>query len=176
VNHREAFSSLTSKFTSGNKIPVERATILRDEWEALKRIAYCPLLSVDAVCMYRGSIVLIERKNPPLGLALPGGMVDVGERVETAVIRELKEETNLWGNIVSFIGVYSDPKRDFRDHIITLAYVVEAEPSSEPKAMDDAKSIALLEPNDALAQELIADHRKILEDAMARVFRRGIYG
>ena len=99
----EALKNMNSKFTSGNNVPVERATIVRDEWEALRRIHYCPLLTVDIVCMHRGAIVLINRKNPPLGLALPGGFVDIGEYVEKAVVREMKEETNLWCQIRGFI-------------------------------------------------------------------------
>lgn len=136
----------------------------------------CPDLSVDIVCRYRGDIILIERKNKPLGLALPGGMVDIGETVEAAVLRELKEETNMHGKILGFVGVYSDPKRDKRAHIITLAYAVEANDVCTPKAMDDAKAIHVVSVGQALNLHLITDHHQILEDAVNYVFERRIYG
>jgi len=132
----------------------------------------CPYLSVDMVCMWRGSIILIERKNPPLGLALPGGMVDYGETPEAAALRELQEETNMIGKLLGLVGVYGDPDRDKRAHIITIAYAVAGDPIQQMKAMDDAKAVHALEPDDALAQELIADHHKILEDAINQVFKK----
>ena len=134
-----------------------------------------PKLTVDAVIRYAGAIVLIERKNPPIGLALPGGFVDVGEMVEIAVLREAQEETNLDCDIKGFVGVYSDPNRDMRGHIVTVAFALEARYDQNPKAMDDAKELHLLEMGDAMAQELVADHNKILEDAVRKVFKRRIY-
>jgi 8-oxo-dGTP diphosphatase len=102
-----------------------------------------PFLAVDGIVeiyndtgVFEG-IVLIERLNTPKGLALPGGFVDIGETVETAVIREMKEEISLDATIKSLLGVYSDPKRDSRFHCVSILYVCEA--FGAPKGADDAK-------------------------------------
>ena len=87
-------------------------------------------------------IVLISRKNPPLGLALPGGFVDLGERVEDALIREMKEETSLDVTIKKLLGVYSDPSRDPRFHTASVVYICKA--YGEPKAADDAKEVMVI--------------------------------
>lgn len=134
---------------------------------------HCPYLSVDIVCQWRGAIILIERKHKPFGLALPGGMVDYGESPETAALRELREETNLLGSIVGFIGPYGDPDRDERGHIVTLAYAVEADYRNRIMAQDsEVKNVIAMEPEDAMAQHLIADHNQILREGMATVFNR----
>jgi len=136
----------------------------------------CPDLSVDIVCRWRESILIIERKNKPFGLALPGGMVDIGETVETAVLRELAEETNVRGKILGFVGVYSEPSRDPRTHIVSLAYAVEADEEDDPTAMDDAKELHIVTVGQALDLRLVCDHHQILEDAVNYVFERRIYG
>jgi len=82
-------------------------------------------------------IVLIDRKNPPHGLALPGGFVDIGEKVEDACVREMREETTLDVTLIGLLGVYSDPKRDKRFHCVSCVYVCKA--SGVPKGEDDAK-------------------------------------
>ncbi|MEO0115069.1 MAG: NUDIX hydrolase, partial [candidate division WOR-3 bacterium] len=71
-----------------------------------------PNLTVDIIIDYDGKIVLIKRKNPPFGWALPGGFVDYGETVENAAIREAKEETGLDLKELKQFHVYSDPNRD----------------------------------------------------------------
>ena len=107
-------------------------------------------------------IVLIERKNPPYGWALPGGFVDVGERVEAALVREMKEETSLDVEIVSLLGVYSDPARDPRFHTVSVVYRCKAYGTAV--AQDDAKALEVI-PKDALMQrDLVFDHRQIILD------------
>lgn len=129
-----------------------------------------PYLTTDGIVeLYNDSqellgIVLIQRKNPPHGLAFPGGFVDVGESVEEAVVREMKEEISLDVEITKLLGVYSDPKRDPRFHTASVVYVCRA--YGEPKAADDAKEVIVI-PKDRLASqqnELVFDHAKILED------------
>jgi ADP-ribose pyrophosphatase YjhB (NUDIX family) len=118
-------------------------------------------LTVDCIIDINTKIVLIERKNPPYGWALPGGFVDEGETVEDAVIREMKEETNLNLENLQQFHVYSDPLRDPRGH--TVSVVFTAIGVGEPKAQDDAKEIGLF-TSDTLPEDIAFDHRKILSD------------
>jgi len=106
-------------------------------------------------------IVLIERKNPPLGWAIPGGFVDIGETVEHAAIREAEEEVCLKVELIELLGVYSDPKRDPRGHTASVVYVARA--SGQPRAADDAANVHIY-PVSALPQQLAFDHKLILQD------------
>lgn len=112
-------------------------------------------------------IVLIERKFPPPGWAIPGGFVDVGERVESAAIREAREETGLEVKLLALLGIYSDPARDPRGHTVTAVYVAEAH--GQPIAADDAKNVQIVNA-DNLPQQLAFDHALVLADYLA--FRR----
>jgi 8-oxo-dGTP diphosphatase len=123
-----------------------------------------PLLTADIIIQlggHRSRIVLIERRNPPLGWALPGGFVDIGEMLETAAVREAKEETGLDITLECLLGCYSDPNRDPRGHTVSVVYVASA--TGEPSAADDAKEIIVADPADR-ALELAFDHRLILDD------------
>jgi 8-oxo-dGTP diphosphatase len=123
-----------------------------------------PLIAADILIRLReqpDKLVLIERRHPPLGLAIPGGFVDVGERVETAAVREAREETSLEVELECLLGLYSDPQRDPRGHTVTAVYIARA--SGEPRAADDAKSILLADPADR-SLELVFDHRLVLDD------------
>lgn len=106
-------------------------------------------------------IVLIRRKNPPYGWALPGGFVDVGESLEQAAVREAEEETSLSVTLKLLLGCYSDPRRDPRGHTASAVYVAEA--VGEPLAQDDAAGVAVFSP-DALPSPLAFDHALILRD------------
>jgi len=106
-------------------------------------------------------IILIERKNPPYGWALPGGFVDVGERLEIAAIREAREEVCLEVELSVLLGMYSDPKRDERGHTITAVYIAKSH--GEPVAADDAKNLGIFEVEN-LPQKLAFDHSQVLED------------
>ena len=98
-----------------------------------------PKPTVDAIIAdAQGRIVLIRRKNPPHGWAIPGGFVDEGEPLEHACAREAKEETGLDVELVSQLFAYSDPKRDPRLHTISTAYACRAKAGAEPKGADDA--------------------------------------
>jgi 8-oxo-dGTP diphosphatase len=107
------------------------------------------------------SIVLIERRNPPLGWALPGGFVDYGESVETAARREAKEETGLDVNLVEQFHVYSDPSRDPRQHTLSVVFLATAE--GTPQAGDDAQHLEVFELGN-LPTNLCFDHDRILRD------------
>ena len=120
-----------------------------------------PVPTVDIIIEMEGGIILINRKNPPYGWALPGGFVDYGERLEHAAVREAKEETSLDIEIVSMIGVYSDPARDPRQH--TISIVFQARASGIPKACDDAADLDIFCRHN-LPEELAFDHGLILRD------------
>ena len=106
-------------------------------------------------------IVLIERRNPPPGWAIPGGFVDVGERVERAAVREALEETSLEVTLKALLGLYSNPKRDPRGHTVTAVYVAEAR--GMPLARDDARALGVFDPT-RLPAPLAFDHALVLED------------
>ena len=130
-----------------------------------------PLLAADIIIELHDRpgrpIVLIERKHEPLGWALPGGFVEVGESVETAAVREAAEETNLEISLVALLGVYSDPDRDPRGHTASVVYVASS--AGDPVAMDDAAAVRVYDP-DNLPRQLAFDHARILEDY--RAYRR----
>ncbi len=107
-------------------------------------------------------IVFIERLNKPYGIALPGGFVDIGETVESALVREMKEETNLDVRIEKLLNIYSDPKRDPRFHTATAVYICKA--WGTPKALDDAKSIFVYKTDDIPFDKLVFDHEQIVRD------------
>lgn len=119
-----------------------------------------PYLTADSIIEYDGGIILIERKFPPLGWALPGGFVEYAEGVQAAAIREAKEETNLDMENVEFFTVRTDPKRDKRFHIVTLIF--SGKGRGTPKAQDDAKGIAIFKPNNI--PKLVCDHNEILDE------------
>jgi len=107
-------------------------------------------------------IVLIQRKNTPLGLALPGGFVDVGESVESAVVREMKEEISLDVKIEKLLGIYSDPSRDPRFHTASAVYLCKA--YGTPIGADDAKEASIYKLDEIPLERLVFDHKKIVED------------
>lgn len=109
-------------------------------------------------------ILLIERKHPPYGWAIPGGFMEVGERLEQTAIREAAEETSLVVTLKALLGLYSAPKRDPRFHTVTAVYVAEAR--GEPKAADDAKNLRIV-AIDALPDQLAFDHDLVLKDYLA---------
>lgn len=122
-----------------------------------------PALTVDVIIEsldVPGRIVLIERKYPPYGHALPGGFVDIGEPLEQAAVREAGEETGLKVRLKALLGCYSDPSRDPRGHTVSAVYIAEA--AGSPVAQDDAKAVALYEA--ANPPELVFDHALILAD------------
>ncbi len=106
-------------------------------------------------------IVLIERKNPPYGWALPGGFVDYGETLEDAAIREACEETLLNIELTRQFHAYSDPKRDPRQHTITTVYIARAK--GKPQGRDDAKRAEIF-CVDNLPEDMAFDHNEIIED------------
>lgn len=120
-----------------------------------------PAPTVDAIIESGDGILLVNRKNPPHGWALPGGFVDYGESVEDAIIREAKEETGLDLFDVTQFHCYSAPDRDPRQHTVTIVFI--ARWAGEFKAGDDAVEARFF-PWDQLPDHMAFDHRQILED------------
>jgi 8-oxo-dGTP diphosphatase len=123
-----------------------------------------PKLTVDIIIELvdtPGHIVLIQRKNPPHGLALPGGFVDDGEWVADAAIREAKEETGLDVELTELFHLYSDPGRDPRHHTVSTVFLARA--SGRPVGGDDAAACITC-PADAPPHPLVFDHPLILAD------------
>lgn len=124
-----------------------------------------PLLSVDVVIELRDRpgwpVVLIERKYPPPGWALPGGFVELGETLEQAAVREAMEETSLQVQLHVLLGCYSDPSRDLRGHTASAVYVATA--TGIPRARDDARNADVF-AMDSFPEKLAFDHGLILGD------------
>jgi ADP-ribose pyrophosphatase YjhB (NUDIX family) len=120
-----------------------------------------PLPTVDLIIESNDGIILIKRKNPPAGWALPGGFVDYGESLEAAAIREAKEETSLEVDIVKQFHTYSDPERDPRHHTITTVFIARAK--GRPSAGDDAKAAGIFR-RENLPEQIAFDHREIIND------------
>ncbi len=124
-----------------------------------------PMLTVDGVVLRKGKVLLIKRSAYPYEgyWALPGGFVELGETVEDAVVREIKEETDLTCEPVRVVGVYSDPKRDPRGHTITLAYILKII-CGVAKKTDEAAEVKYFGFGD-LPEKIAFDHGKIICDA-----------
>jgi 8-oxo-dGTP diphosphatase len=126
-----------------------------------------PLLTVDIIIELQDRpgtpIVLIERKYPPHGWALPGGFVDVGERLENAALREAREETSLEVTLKTLLGCYSDPRRDTRGHTVSAVYIATG--AGRPRARDDARNLVCLLPQEC--PKLAFDHGLIIADYLA---------
>jgi 8-oxo-dGTP diphosphatase len=130
----------------------------------MKREIKTPLLAADAVILFQDGIVLIRRNNPPYQgcYALPGGFVEIGETVEEAAIREAREETGLDINLLGLVGVYSDPARDPRGHVVSVAFLARA--SGRLQSGSDARSAQVF-PREELPR-LAFDHEQIISDAL----------
>lgn len=116
---------------------------------------------IELVDQPRRPIILIERKNPPHGWAIPGGFVDYGESVETAARREAQEEVRLTVELIEQFHVYSDPKRDPRQHTLSIVFIAQA--NGKPKAADDAKEVGVFHLWE-IPEKLCFDHDRILKD------------
>ena len=126
-----------------------------------KRARTNPLVTVDIIIEIDQGIVLIERKNPPHGWALPGGFVDYGESLEQAAVREAKEETSLDVQLLEQFHTYSDPRRDPRHHMISTVFIARA--GETPKGADDAARAELFTET-TLPAPIVFDHAQILRD------------
>lgn len=125
-----------------------------------------PLPTADVIIRSGSGVVLIRRKNPPIGWALPGGFIDYGETAEHAAVREAKEETSLDISELKLFGVYSEPSRDPRHHTITVVFSAVAQ--GTPRAADDAAEVGVFRENN-IPSPLVFDHAVILADYFGRL-------
>lgn len=125
-------------------------------------VSITPFMAVDIIILYKGQIVLIKRKNPPFEnkFALPGGFIEVGETVEKAAAREAKEETMLDIKIYNLVGIYSEPTRDPRGHVISICFLALGD--GLLKAGSDAKDIKLF--NLSEIPQLAFDHNQMINN------------
>lgn len=130
-----------------------------------------PTPTVDIIIeVEEGGIILIMRKNEPIGWAIPGGFVDYGESLEDAAIREAREETSLDVTLTGQLHTYSKPDRDPRQH--TISTVFTAEGRGNPRAADDAAEIGIF-TEDTLPDSIMFDHREILSDYFRMTRNKG---
>ena len=120
-----------------------------------------PRVAVDGLVVHGDKLVTVRRGHEPFRgmLALPGGFVELGEPVEDAVVREVREETGLETHVVRLVGVFSDPNRDPRGHVVSVAYVLE-ETGGRLRAGSDAAEVVLVNPDDV--PPMAFDHREIV--------------
>ncbi len=119
-----------------------------------------PIPTVDIIIEINTQIVLIKRKNPPLGWAIPGGFVDYGESYEQAAVREALEETGLKISNLRQFHTYSQPDRDKRLHTASTVFIAQS--TGIPKGHDDALEAQLFDQNNLPL--LVFDHKKIISD------------
>jgi ADP-ribose pyrophosphatase YjhB (NUDIX family) len=135
-----------------------------------------PIPTVDAIIQKSSSILLVKRKKDPYKnqFALPGGFVNEGETIEEAIEREVYEETSLKVHPIDILGVYSDPTRDPRGHMMTVVFVVLII-RGNATAGDDAKEISWI-PIEKLDEIKIAfDHKLVIRDYLRWKREGGTY-
>ncbi len=120
-----------------------------------------PYPTVDIIIEHENGIVLVSRKNPPYGWAIPGGFVDYGESLPAAAIREAREETSLDVELIEQFYTYSKPDRDPRFHTISTVFIAKGR--GIPKGSDDAREAKLFS-EETLPSDIVFDHRDILND------------
>ena len=141
---------------------MSRVEVTCPECGAVVGVRRNPYPTVDVVIRLEGGVVLIKRKNPPHGWALPGGFVDYGESFEEAARREAREETGLDVELDYLLGVYSDPERDPRQHNVSVVYAAIPLAGETPGAGSDAAEVGVFLKDEL--PELAFDHARILSD------------
>ena len=126
-----------------------------------------PKLAADGIILENGKILLIKRRNEPFKgkWALPGGFVEYGEKVEDAAVREVFEETGLNTKIMDLVGIYSDPNRDPRGHVVSAVFLLKVL-DGDLKGGDDAVDAKFFDLDQL--PELSFDHDLVIKDVLKR--------
>lgn len=166
----EAFTRLIRLIESGEGLVKALAVTSATQPAVVRDLMLCgrgekkPLLTVDCVVEHDEKVLLIKRKNPPFAecWALPGGFVEYLEKAEDAVIREVREEANVDITLEGLLGVYSEPGRDPRGHVVSICYVARS--TGAAKGGSDAEEAKFFDLPEINYPELAFDHDKIIKD------------
>ncbi len=134
----------------------------KKEWERLLRKV--PMIATDGILIENGKILLIERTTEPYGYALPGGCLDYGETLKKCVVREVWEETGLKTGVAGFLGIYDNPKRDSRGHLLSAAFLLK-KTGGKIRGSNETKNVRFY-PINKLPKNLVLDHRLMINDAL----------
>jgi len=147
----------------GRSLLIKYENTVRAIDQQISKVYLNPLLATDGIVLIDDELVLVRRGREPFkgSYALPGGFVEYGETVESCVVRELEEETGLKTRIVNLLGVYSDPERDPRGHVISLVFHL-LPVSGELRSGDDAAEVRTFRMDDL--PPLAFDHERIVRD------------
>jgi ADP-ribose pyrophosphatase YjhB (NUDIX family) len=129
-----------------------------------------PVHTANVIISFDSKVLFVIRKNEPYKgtFVIPGGKINEGERVEDAAVREVKEETSIDIELENILGVYSDPKRDPREHRISTVFIGKISEHTDRKVSkegeNDATGIKWIDLKDLDDVNFGFDHRKIIED------------
>ena len=128
--------------------------------------------TVDTIIDNESKVLFVKRnKEPFVGkMVFPGGFMKKGETAEDAAKREVKEETSLDIELNDILGVYSDPTRDPRGHIMSTVFIGTLSPNSnikEPVSGDGVTSTKWISLDNFEQEDFGFDHKKILKDYKA---------
>jgi 8-oxo-dGTP diphosphatase len=129
-----------------------------------------PIPVVDVIIQQDSEVLFVKRKKEPFKgyLGLPGGFVNIGETIEEAARREVKEETSLDIELTDILGVYSDPQRDPRGHIMSTVFIGQIPSNENVKnkaiAQDDASQLEWIDLQTVGDKSLAFDHKIILSN------------
>jgi 8-oxo-dGTP diphosphatase len=172
---KAAAAPILSSSAGGTVVITDAGRALLSEFETRSRLAESqvqnlwkkPWVTTDGIVVIGDQVVLIRRGREPFrGMhALPGGIVEYGERAEDCVVREIEEETGLKTRVLDLVGAYSAADRDPRGHFITLAFNLTPI-GGQLRGGDDAAEAALF-PLESLPL-MASDHKQILSDALLK--------
>lgn len=136
-----------------------------------------PVVGVGGVVIREGSVLLVQRASEPLAgqWSLPGGGVELGETLEEAVVRELREETGLTVRLLELVEAFERISRDesgrSRYHYVLLDYLCEPI-GGDARAGSDVKAVAWARPEEFDAYRLSEKARAVCRKAFELIRRR----